>query len=93
MWSQYTSKIGNQLGIQRKTEENAEKIVEAAKKADLCSGKNPVSMAAAAIYIASKITGEKKTQHEIARIAHVTELTIRNRCKELKEKLLFVITL
>jgi transcription initiation factor TFIIB len=39
------------------------------------------------------LTGERKTQREIAEIAQVTEVTIRNRYKELVERLLFVITL
>ncbi|MEM2734166.1 MAG: transcription initiation factor IIB, partial [Candidatus Bathyarchaeia archaeon] len=53
----------------------------------------PVGMAAAASYIASVLIGEKRTQREIAEIANVTEVTIRNRFKELMEQLLFIVTL
>ena len=44
-------------------------------------------MAAAALYVASLLEGEKKTQREVAEVAHVTEVTVRNRYKELVEKL------
>jgi transcription initiation factor TFIIB len=44
-------------------------------------------MAAAALYIASVLCGERRTQREVADVAGVTEVTIRNRYKELAEKL------
>ena len=50
-------------------------------------------MAAAAIYISSVIMHDRKTQREIAEIADITEVTIRNRYKELVERLQFVIYL
>ena len=50
-------------------------------------------MAAAASYIASILTGERRTQREVAEIAQVTEVTIRNRYKELAERLQFIIYL
>lgn len=91
--SQYASKLSTQLSMQRKTKEIINKILKVADKLKLSSGRAPMSMAAAASYIASSITGEKKTQREIAEIAHVTEATIRNRYKELEKRLLFVVTL
>lgn len=66
------------------------KTVEILKKAvenELASGRGPTGMAAAALYIASLLCGERRTQREIAEIAGVTEVTIRNRYKELAEKL------
>jgi transcription initiation factor TFIIB len=50
-----------------------------------------MGIAAAASYIASVIVGEKRTQREIAEIAKVTEVTIRNRYKELVNRLLFIL--
>ena len=44
-------------------------------------------VAAAAIYIASILCNERRTQREVADVAGVTEVTIRNRYKELTEKL------
>lgn len=91
--SQYITKFSNQLTMQGKVEEIAHKILITAKKARLTSGRGPTGIAAAASYIASVLTGERKTQREIAEIAQVTEVTIRNRYKELVEKLSFEISL
>jgi len=91
--SQYVTKFSNQLTLQGKVEEIAHKILAAAKDLKLTSGRGPTGIAAAASYIASVLTGERKTQREIAEIAQVTEVTIRNRYKELVEKLIFSMTL
>jgi transcription initiation factor TFIIB len=91
--SQYITKFSNQLTMQGKVEEIAHKILAAAKEMKLTSGRGPTGIAAAASYIASVLTGERKTQREIAEIAQVTEVTIRNRYKELVERLQFVIYL
>src|SRR5512136_2343016 len=87
--SQYITKFSNQLTMQGKVEEIAHKILGAAKELKLTSGRGPTGIAAAASYIASVLTGERKTQREIAEIAQVTEVTIRNRYKELVERLMF----
>jgi len=91
--SQYVSKFSNQLTMQGKVEEIASKILKVASDLKLTSGRGPTGIAAAASYIASLLTGERKTQREIAEIAQVTEVTIRNRYKELVEQLLFVMVL
>ncbi len=91
--SQYITKFSNQLTMQGKVEEIAHKILAAAKELKLTSGRGPTGIAAAASYIASVLTGERKTQREIAEIAQVTEVTIRNRYKELVERLMFQISL
>ncbi len=62
-------------------------ILKKATKKELTSGRGPSGMAAAAIYIASVNCGERITQREVSEIAGVTEVTIRNRYKELAEKL------
>lgn len=91
--SQYITKFSNQLTMQGKVEEIAHKILATAKELKLTSGRGPTGIAAAASYIASVLTGERKTQREIAEIAQVTEVTIRNRYKELVERLMFQINL
>jgi transcription initiation factor TFIIB len=91
--SQYITKFSNQLTMQGKVEEIAHKILSAAKELKLTSGRGPTGIAAAASYIASVLTGERKTQREIAEIAQVTEVTIRNRYKELVERLMFQLAL
>ena len=47
-------------------------------------GKAPMGMAAAALYLACVMNGENRTQKDIAHASGVTEVTIRNRYKELK---------
>ena len=69
------------------------KFLAAAKELKLTSGRGPTGIAAAASYVASVLTGERKTQREIAEIAQVTEVTIRNRYKELVERLMFQISI
>ncbi|MEM2273254.1 MAG: transcription initiation factor IIB [Candidatus Bathyarchaeia archaeon] len=89
----YVSKFSNQLALQGKVEEIANKILSVASELRLTSGRGPMGIAAAASYIASVLIGEKRTQREIAEIANVTEVTIRNRYKELTDHLLFIMTL
>lgn len=91
--SQYIAKFSNQLTMQGKTEEIAYKILAAAKELKLTSGRGPTGMAAATCYIASVLTGQRRTQREVAEIAQVTEVTIRNRYKELVERLMFQMAL
>jgi transcription initiation factor TFIIB len=61
--------------------------VNEARKKHISAGKDPMGFAAAALYIACKQNGEKKTQKEIADAAGVTEVTVRNRFKNLKKHL------
>ncbi|MEM3590288.1 MAG: transcription initiation factor IIB, partial [Candidatus Bathyarchaeia archaeon] len=53
----------------------------------LTSGRGPTGIAAAATYIATVLTNERRTQREVAEVANVTEVTIRNRYKELLERI------
>lgn len=83
----YVSKFVNQLTLSGNVENIAMLILEQAIVMRLTSGRGPAGIAAAATYIASLLTDERRTQGEIARGAHVTEVTIRNRYKELTQKL------
>ena len=91
--NQYVSKFSNQLTMQGKTEQMANEILAVARKLRLTSGRGPAGIAAAAIYIACVLVEERRTQTEIAEIAEVTEVTIRNRYKELVDKMTFFIEL
>ena len=62
-------------------------LEEAKNKHGLITGKDPKGIAASAIYIASIMTDNHATQREIASAAEVTEVTIRNRYKELVREL------
>lgn len=83
----YAARFSNKLIISGKAEAIAIRILETAKEMKLTSGRGPTGIAAAATYIATVLTNERKTQREIAEIANVTEVTIRNRYKELLERL------
>jgi transcription initiation factor TFIIB len=61
----------------------AKKILINAKKRSITAGKDPTGLAAASLYIAAFQLGEKRTQREIAKIANITEVTVRNRYKEI----------
>jgi len=84
----YISKFVSQLTLSGETENIAKMILDQAMDMKLTSGRGPAGIAAAATYIASTITDERRTQGAIAKGAHVTEVTIRNRYKELTQKLL-----
>ncbi len=84
---QYVPKIVEQLRLGGEIQREALKILEEAKKKGLTAGKDPAGLAAAAVYIASLLKGEVRTQKEVAQAAQVTEVTVRNRYKELAKEL------
>jgi len=85
----YVSKILNALGVTGQTKKIIYKTLEAAREVRLTSGRGPTGVAAGACYIASTLTGERRTQKQITEIVHITEVTIRNRFKDLMKKLMF----
>lgn len=91
--NQHITKISNKIGLDGLTEGVAHKILRAAKKQKLTSGRGAKSIAAAASYIASKVVGNNITQREFAEAADLTEVTIRNRYQEMMRRLSIVITL
>jgi len=86
----YISKIASNANLSEKTKRHAIKILKKAKEEMLIAGKDPVGIAASALYIASLETGENITQRIVADAGGVTEVTIRNRCKHLKKLKLHV---
>ncbi|MCX8175760.1 MAG: transcription initiation factor IIB [Candidatus Bathyarchaeota archaeon] len=83
----YISKIAAKSEVPEETQLKAIKILDEAGGKGAITGKDPVGLAAAALYIACVLTGEKKTQKDIAEAAGVTEVTVRNRYRSLKEQL------
>lgn len=81
----YISRFCNKLNLAHKTEKKAEEIIKLASKKGIIGGAN--SIAAAAIYLASIICKEKRTQKLIAKKTGVTDVTIRVRAKEINNKL------
>jgi transcription initiation factor TFIIB len=83
----YISKIAQRSDVPGYIQAEAVKILNEARSRRVSAGKDPMGLAAAALYIACKQSGEKKTQKEIADAAGVTEVTVRNRFKNLKRLL------
>ena len=83
----YVSRFCSELRLPGEVQSKAAEILKDAAKKELISGRGPTGVAAAAIYVSSILCNERRTQREVADIAGVTEVTIRNRYKELTEKL------
>lgn len=83
----YIPRFASELGLSGEVQAKAIEIIKLAERKELISGKGPTGIAAATLYLASQIVGERKTQRQVAEIAGVTEVTIRNRCKDLTLKL------
>ncbi|KAK7497007.1 hypothetical protein BaRGS_00011743 [Batillaria attramentaria] len=77
--SRFCSNLGLPLSVQKAATHIARKAVEL----DLVPGRSPISVAAAAIYMASQASDDKKTQREIGEITGVAEVTIRQSYKSM----------
>jgi transcription initiation factor TFIIB len=56
-------------------------------KKEISAGKNPMGLAATVLYASSIKTGDNRTQKDIAQAAGITDVTLRNRFKDLQDKL------
>ena len=83
----YVPRYVNALKLSGEAQEKAAQLLKEAMKKGLVSGRSPTGVSAAAVYIAGALAGERRTQKEVADVAGVTEVTIRNRYRELKEQL------
>ena len=83
----YVSKIAGKTGVSGKTQGIAIGILREARLKRFSAGKDPMGMAAAALYIACLQNNERIIQREISMAAGVTEVTIRNRYKDLVKQL------
>ncbi len=83
----YIPRFAGELKLSGEVQARARNIIQQARDDDLLSGKGPTGVAAAALYIAAVLESEKRTQREVAETVGVTEVTIRNRYKELVEEL------
>jgi len=81
------SKVASKADIGEETQRKAVDILGAADRLKITMGKDPMGLAAAALYLACIMTGESRTQTVIAEAAGVTDVTIRNRYKELQRVL------
>jgi len=85
--SDFVSKIGTLVGLSEKAKRDALDMIEGSKKAGIASGKNPVSLAAATIYIAGILNRQDVTQDAISKAAEISSVTIRNTARKIKKSL------
>lgn len=83
----YISRFASVLNYSPQTQSRGIEILSQALSLELTSGRGPIGIAAAALYIAGLLEGERKTQRDISQVSGVTEVTIRNRYKEIITKL------
>jgi transcription initiation factor TFIIB len=81
------SRVASKAGIQEITKRKALEILRLAIETNGSAGKDPMGLAASALYVACVKGNDNKTQKDIAQAAGVTEVTIRNRYKGLKAML------
>jgi transcription initiation factor TFIIB len=81
----FVPSITSEVDVSRKTDRLAVMILQYAKEKKALIGKDPRGIAAAALYMACEVTDEKRSQKEIAGAAGTTEVTLRNRLKDLKK--------
>ena len=81
------SGIASRAELTEKTQRRAQEILRMARAARISAGKDPMGLAASALYVACTLEGEQKTQKDVAAAARVTEVTIRNRYKNLRQGL------
>jgi transcription initiation factor TFIIB len=81
---QCIARIASKLGISEKTKRYAAKVLQIAQEHEESAGKDPMGLAAAALYLSCVRNNEDMTQRDIAEASNVTEVTIRNRYKGLR---------
>ncbi len=78
----YVPRFCSELALSEEVQSKANEIIDTTAEQGMLSGKSPTGYAAAAIYASALLCNEKKTQREVADVAQVTEVTIRNRYQE-----------
>uniref|UniRef100_A0A7J3QFE6 Transcription initiation factor IIB n=1 Tax=Ignisphaera aggregans TaxID=334771 RepID=A0A7J3QFE6_9CREN len=85
--AEHAQRIAFMLSLSGATVKTAIEIIHKARELGVTAGRDPAGVAAAAVYIAALLNDERRTQKEVAMAAGVTEVTVRNRYKELMKAL------
>jgi transcription initiation factor TFIIB len=88
--SKYIIKVANKLNFNEKIKRKALELMEQAQRKNIPVGKDPMSIAASILYLVNlgeEAQQQRRTQAEIAKAAGTTEVTVRERSKELRKKL------
>ncbi|MFB5622038.1 MAG: transcription initiation factor IIB family protein [Candidatus Nitrosomaritimum yanchengensis] len=83
----FISKISNNMNLKEKTKRDAFDILKKCEYERITAGKHPVAQAAASLYIACILNGEKISQKKFSVEAGVSDVTIRNRAVLIKKTL------
>jgi transcription initiation factor TFIIB len=81
-------RVANKANLSEKTKRQAMDIMHRVTKSGISAGKDPMGLAASVLYLSCLNMGESRTQSDIADAAGVTEVTVRNRYKNLKGNLI-----
>jgi transcription initiation factor TFIIB len=81
------SGIASRISLDEKTKRYALEVIRDASSAEITAGKGPMGLAAAALYISCLKHKVDISQREIALASGITEVTIRNRYKDLRRSL------
>jgi len=81
------ARVANRVSISERTKHRAISLMNDVVKSGLSAGKDPMVLAATVVYASCIGTSEQKSQIDVANAADVTDLTIRNRFKDLKDRL------
>ncbi len=85
----YLVRLANSTGVGEKVKRHSIKIMNEIMKKEMSAGKDPMGLAAAVLYLTCRQFGDDtKTQRYFADIAGVTDVTIRNRCSELRTEIM-----
>jgi transcription initiation factor TFIIB len=79
---EYVGRIVSELDCNDDTARQARQLIEAATAHGVHSGKHPVGIAASAVYAAGKLCDESITQDDVSEVADISNVTIRNRYRE-----------
>ena len=80
------AKVANKVRLSERTKRQAAVIMSNVMKEGISAGKDPMGLAASVLYLSSIKNKDTITQSNIAEAAGVTEVTVRNRSKELRNK-------
>lgn len=79
----FLARLASDLALPPLVESHARDMLRRADESGITSGRSPTGLAASAIYVASHSAGFPRTQKKVSEVSGVTEVTIRNRSREL----------
>lgn len=82
----FVSKIADKAVISQKAQGLAVEVILEAEKKRILAGKDPMVIAAAALYLICLQIGEKKTMKSISDAAGITDVALRKRYRSLKRQ-------